>query len=135
MRRNERPDEPSAILQGVNTADLRKDMARELRLEGDNRIFRPATPDVPVARIGEEAVAIEYRLDRGRALCRLALRRRPRQGCEPKDSRCYPTCAVLSCLCLDLRLVAIGEELDRETGAAAIPSRRNGLVPFINRDR
>ena len=54
-------------------ADLRKDMARELRLEDDNRILQPATSDVPAARIGEEAVAIEYRLDRGRAPCRLAL--------------------------------------------------------------
>src|SRR5882757_6549330 len=30
-------------------------------------------PDVPAARIGEEAVAIEYRLDRCRAPCRVAL--------------------------------------------------------------
>src|SRR6202012_3003496 len=58
---------PPTILQGVNAADLRKDMVRELYLEGDNRIFQPAMPNVPAAWIGEDAVAIEYRLDRGRA--------------------------------------------------------------------
>ena len=73
MRRAERPGEPSAILQGVNAADLGKDMVRELRLEGDHRIFHPAVPDVPAAWIGEEAVAIEYRLDRGPASYWVAL--------------------------------------------------------------
>ena len=86
------------------------------------------------ARIGEDVIAVEYRLDRGRGPCRVAL---PEdfEDCEPKDSRCYPTFAVLPCLCLDLRLAAIGGELYRETGAVAIPCPPNGLVPFINRDR
>ena len=73
MWRAERPGEPSAVLQGVNAADLRKHMVRELRLEGDNRIFQRSMPDMPAARIGEEAVAIEYRLDRCRAPCRVVL--------------------------------------------------------------
>jgi hypothetical protein len=30
-------------------------------------------PDMLAARIGEEAIAIEYRLDRGRAPCRVVL--------------------------------------------------------------
>jgi hypothetical protein len=64
VRRAERPGQPSAILQGIDVADLRKDMIRELRLEGDNRIFQRAMPDVPAARIGKEAIAIEDRLDR-----------------------------------------------------------------------
>jgi hypothetical protein len=108
-------------------------VVRELCLEGDNRIVQGSMSDMLAAWIGEEAIAIEYRLDRGRAPCLVP--RRPREGCEPKDSRCYPTCAVLPCLYLDLRLAAIGEELYRETGAVAIPSRCKGLVPFINRDR
>jgi hypothetical protein len=72
VRRAERPGKPTAILHGINAADLRKDMVRELRLEGDNYIFHSAMPDVPAAWIGEEAVAIEYRLDRGRAPYRVA---------------------------------------------------------------
>jgi hypothetical protein len=60
-------------LQRVNAAHLRKQMVRVLRLKGDNRIFQPVMAEVPAAWIGEEAVAIKYRLDRGRAPCRVVL--------------------------------------------------------------
>ena len=48
-------------------------MVRELRLKGDNCVFQLAIPDVPAAWIGEQAVAIEYRLDRGFAPCWVVL--------------------------------------------------------------
>jgi hypothetical protein len=48
-------------------------MVRELRLKSDNRIFQRALADVAAASIGEEAVAIEYRLDRAHAQCWVAL--------------------------------------------------------------
>ena len=66
------PGEPRIILRGVNAADLRKHVVRELCLEGDNRIVQGSMSDMLAAWIGEEAIAIEYRLDRGRAPCRVA---------------------------------------------------------------
>jgi hypothetical protein len=63
----------SAVVQGVDGADLRKNMVRKLSLKGDYRVLQLAMPDVPAAWIGEYAVAIEYRLDGGRALHRIAL--------------------------------------------------------------
>jgi hypothetical protein len=50
-------------------------------------------PDLPPACIGEEAIAIEYHFDRGRASRRVALQR-AREGREPAASRCCPTCTV-----------------------------------------
>ena len=92
-------------------------MIRELRLEGDNRIFQPAMPNVAAAWIGEEAVAIEYRLDRSRAPGRA--RRKPREGCEPADSRLCLTCVALPGLRLNLRLAAVDGVL--EAGNVAEP--------------
>jgi hypothetical protein len=89
--------------------------------------------DMLAARIGEEAIAIKYRLDHGRAPCRVALPEDFVKVANQKildaiDMRCSP-------LSLLRTAPGIGEELCRETGAAAIPCRPNGLVPFISRDR
>ena len=59
-RQAECPGEPPIILQGVNAADLRKHVVRELCLEGDNRIVQGSMSDMLAERIGEEAIAIEY---------------------------------------------------------------------------
>jgi hypothetical protein len=52
-------------------------MVTELYLEGDDSIFQLAMPDVPPACIGEEAIAIEYHFDHGRASRRVALSEDP----------------------------------------------------------
>jgi len=44
VRRAECPGEPLTILRGVNVADLRKYVVRELCLEGDNRIVHGSSP-------------------------------------------------------------------------------------------
>jgi hypothetical protein len=46
VRRAGCPGEPPTILHGVNAADLRKLMVRELRLEGGNRIVQRSMADM-----------------------------------------------------------------------------------------
>jgi hypothetical protein len=71
VRRAECPVEPPTILQGV-TPICENTWSGELCLEGDNRIVQGSMSDMLAAWIEEEAIAIEYRLDRGRAPCRVA---------------------------------------------------------------
>src|SRR5882724_9798008 len=97
--------------------------------------------DMLAAWIGEEAIAIEYRLDRGRAPCRVAFPEDFVKVANQKildairhfsmlsDMRCSPLSPLRTAP------ATIGAELCRETGAAAIPCHPNGLVPFISRDR
>src|SRR5882672_11435729 len=102
-------------------ADLRKHVVGELCLEGDNRIVQGSMPDM-LARVDRRRGNRDRISPRSRSRAVPGrVPRRLREGCEPKDSRFYPTCTVLPCLCLELRLTTIGVELCRKTGAVAIP--------------
>jgi len=83
VRRAERPGEPSAVLQGVDAADLRKDVVRELRLESANRIFQPAMPEVAAAWIREDTVANIAAI----AVVRVARSRSPKTPSRLRTSR------------------------------------------------